>query len=148
MSEKGLSFITHGGIETCWDYRGVMLINRGGSAPGVYLANDELVAANMDDAVVELEKRAALGGLVLGLNRLAAMELERPVLQEKLRRPDGLCTSIARTDEQNAARIKVVLDAYLGGTHLQSSARCDSIWHDVLDLPQDFVNFRFRVAQP
>lgn len=69
-------------------------------------------------------------------------------LQEKLERPRGLCTCVIYDDFRNAQRIRFILDAYLGRSVLmEMSPRSESKWEHCHDLPSDFNNYRYRIAQ-
>ena len=70
---------------------------------------------------------------------------ERPIdLTGKIRHDRGLCTSVIKSDEENAERIRVILQAYLDGEPMERANRSADDWERVCDLPQDF-NFRYRV---
>lgn len=69
----------------------------------------------------------------------------RVSLDEKLKRPQGLCVSVHCGCEENAIRIHAILNAYLCKEHLQSAHRCDEDWQDCHDLPVNFAEFRYRV---
>lgn len=60
---------------------------------------------------------------------------------------DGLCTSVAKGEKENAARIKCILDAFLDGDDLEMSSRCDHQWEQVNDLPCDFGSYRYRIRR-
>jgi hypothetical protein len=68
-------------------------------------------------------------------------------LQKKLDRPDGLCTSVAKNDEENAARINFILNAAINDRCLQMAPRSASEWETVHGLPMNFSSFRYRTAQ-
>lgn len=65
----------------------------------------------------------------------------------KLNFPDGLCTSIACDDEENASRIKIILDNYLQGQPLQVAGRNSEDWQPLESLPMVFDSLRYRIAR-
>ena len=67
-------------------------------------------------------------------------------LLQKLKRPVGLCTSIARTERQNAQIIKFILDACFLYC-LQRSCRSSEAWTDVTGVVGDFDTYRYRIRQ-
>ena len=69
------------------------------------------------------------------------------LLAEKLARPSGLCTSVAKSKAENAARIKYILDAYLSGISLQRAARSADNWEHFSGLPMEFASYRYRESQ-
>ena len=66
---------------------------------------------------------------------------------EKLYSKNGLCTSIAKTDFENAEIIKLILEAHVKGSLLQSAKRSSGKWEDLTELPMEFVNYQYRVKQ-
>lgn len=66
---------------------------------------------------------------------------------EKLRTHHGICTSVAKSDVENATVMVTVIGAYLCGLRLQKRRR-DSAgeWVEAHDLPTDFSSDRFRAA--
>lgn len=72
-------------------------------------------------------------------------------LLAKLRRPQGLCCSIGRTDYDNREVIRVILDAYIayldGGPELETAHRASAVWLPVSGLPIDFANYCYRIAE-
>lgn len=67
-------------------------------------------------------------------------------LLQKLKRPMGLCTSIARTEKQNAQIINFIVDACFLYP-LQRSCRTSEDWTDVTGVVGDFDTYRYRVSQ-
>lgn len=71
---------------------------------------------------------------------------KRMTLDEKLAREEGLCTSVAKDDEENAKRIKCIIDAYLFGKIMEMRHRADDgKWDECTELPCDFGSYRYRV---
>jgi hypothetical protein len=67
-------------------------------------------------------------------------------LMEKAQREEGIVTSIHLSDKGNAAIIQFILDSFFKNLHLQVSSRNEQNWTDVIDLPVDFGNFRYRIV--
>lgn len=67
-------------------------------------------------------------------------------LLQKLKRPEGLCTSIARSEKQNAQIIKFLADACFLFC-LERSCRSSEDWTEVTGVPGDFDTYRYRVSQ-
>lgn len=69
----------------------------------------------------------------------------------KLRRPDGLCCSIARTDGENRDVMLTIIDAYTasldGGSELELSHRTSAVWLPVGNMPIDFANYCYRIVE-
>lgn len=143
--KRELRLLKQDGTWSEWAYGDVQLKNipadpaNGLSQPGVYRFDQKpgliWLGSTLETAMAVLDQQ------------LTEQEGLTPDLQAALASFDGLCTSITKTDEQNATIVRFILDAYLQGEHLQASHRADSLWHNLLDLPQDFVSFRFRKLQ-
>ena len=67
--------------------------------------------------------------------------------REKMKRAQGLCASVGRTDSENAEIIRTILAEYLDGERLQYAHRAADDWRNCDDLPVDFAQFRYRYAQ-
>lgn len=78
---------------------------------------------------------------------MMALWFTTPEIKQRLERPEGLCTSIAMDDSENAARIKGILDAYLADIILEEATRTSDVWFLVSEIPMDFSNARYRIAQ-
>lgn len=120
-----------------WLYRGKTLFN----TPAVPDSVFSLAGVYVD--TTWLAPTVELAAAVID-TQLAGPATPDDYCRQRLHSREGLCTSIAKTDEHNALVIRYVLAAYLSGTHLQACQRADSLWHDLLDLPQDFCSYRFR----
>lgn len=88
---------------------------------------------------------ADLDHLLLVREQIKALP-KRLTLQEKLEREEGLCTSVAKSDEENAKRIKCILDAWLEGRAMERSPRAGGEWEAFDVLPDDFNSYRYRVV--
>lgn len=95
------------------------------------VTSDTVRCIDFDDMVATVEKIKALP--------------KRLSLEDRLESEDGLCTSVAKDDEENAKRIKCILDAYLSGKVMERSHRAGGEWADVDGLPDDFGSYRYRV---
>lgn len=67
-------------------------------------------------------------------------------LLQKLKRPEGLCTSIDRPETQNAQIIIFILGAYFECS-LERSCRSSEDWAAVTGVPGDFDTYRYRICQ-
>lgn len=78
------------------------------------------------------------------------MPVEHPVshYRSRLASAEGLCTSVAYTDEMNAHVIRTILDVWLEQYQLERLPRNPEFpkWETVYDMPLDFANYRYRVA--
>lgn len=95
------------------------------------VTNDTIRCSDFADMVATVERIKALP--------------KRMTLDDKLASENGLCTSVAKDDEENAKRIKCILDAYLFGKVMERSPRAGGEWVDVDGLPDDFGSYRYRV---
>lgn len=67
--------------------------------------------------------------------------------EEKLRRKQGLATTVARSHEDNVAVIKVIVDAYLGNFGMERASRTRDNWEHVMGVPMDFEQYRYRIYE-
>jgi len=65
----------------------------------------------------------------------------------KLKRPDGLATSIHRSDLDNCEVILTIVITYMSGIKLQVCGRNSGVWKSLEGIPCYFANFRYRVEQ-
>ena len=68
-------------------------------------------------------------------------------LHDKIERNSGLCTSLGHSDEENANRIRFILDTFLSGQVLERSSRAADNWEIVWHMPQEFHSYRFRTLR-
>jgi hypothetical protein len=64
-----------------------------------------------------------------------------------LKRPDGLATSIHRSDLDNCEVILTIVITYMSGIKLQVCGRNSGDWKSLEGVPCDFANFRYRVEK-
>jgi len=73
--------------------------------------------------------------------------LPNPEYYEKLKRPDGLVTSIHRSDLDNCEVMLTVILVYMNGETLEISNRNSEEWYSLQGVPVDFMNFKYRIAR-
>lgn len=56
----------------------------------------------------------------------------------------GVCTSIMKSDEENANIIKLILDTFLKMGVLEAAHRTEDDWSQVDDLPMNFLDYKYR----
>jgi hypothetical protein len=65
---------------------------------------------------------------------------------EKIKRSQGLCTNMMRSDAENAEVINYIIQEYLAGVALERAERLCDNWEPVSYLPMNFENYKYRVA--
>jgi hypothetical protein len=68
-------------------------------------------------------------------------------LFQKLLRPEGLATSVHRTDLENVMVIECVLFAYKNNLSIQYASRLNNDWTTLADCPTDFNSTRYRFTE-
>ncbi len=68
-------------------------------------------------------------------------------LFQKLLRPEGLATSVNRTDIENVMVIESVLFAYKNNLSVQYAHRLSLDWETLVSCPTEFNSTKYRVTQ-
>lgn len=66
---------------------------------------------------------------------------------EKLESERGLIISVAHTDDERAQIICLIVNWYAAGVPMEMQERCGVAWTRCENLPCNFENHHFRVAQ-
>ena len=66
---------------------------------------------------------------------------------QKLSSPNGLCTNVMKTDEENADRMVSIIRYYLQGGTMERTRRESEEWIAVESLPMNFADFRYRILR-
>jgi hypothetical protein len=72
--------------------------------------------------------------------------VDQKSLDEKIRRPQGVCTSVANKLIDNMLIVGHIMGTF-SVCELERASRTADDWEPVTDLPMNFETYRYRVKQ-